>query len=63
MIADSWLRDIVRAIKYFNRRTAALTRFGGTCSDLVTPEEVQAARRRGRDIASSSKWTKFSKLD
>ncbi len=39
---------IVGAIVYFNRRMrmAELTRFGGTCPDLVTPEEVQAARRR-----------------
>ena len=49
MKSTSWLTAIMRAIMDFNRRTrmAALTRFGGTCSDLVTPEEVQAARRRG----------------
>ena len=39
---------IVGAIMYFNQRMrmAELTRFGGTCPDLVTAEEVQAARRR-----------------
>ncbi|MCY3547626.1 MAG: type II toxin-antitoxin system VapB family antitoxin [Gemmatimonadetes bacterium] len=39
---------IVGAIVYFNRRMrmAELTRFGGTCSNLVTPEEIRAARRR-----------------
>ena len=49
MMSTVWLWDIVRAIIRLNRRTrmAELTRFGGTCSDLVTPEEVQAARRRG----------------
>ena len=40
---------IVGAIMYFNRRMrmAELTRFAGTCSDLITPEEVRADRRRG----------------
>ena len=40
---------IVGAIMYFNQRMrmAELARFAGTCSDLMTPEEMQAARRRG----------------
>lgn len=48
MNAKTKREAIVGAIMYFNRRMrmAELTRFGGTCPDLVTPEEVQAARRR-----------------
>ena len=40
---------IVGAIRYFNQRMrmAELTRFAGSCPDLVTPEEIQAIRRRG----------------
>ena len=40
---------IVGAIMYFNQRMrmAELARFAGTCSDLITPEEMQAARRQG----------------
>ncbi len=40
---------IVTAIADFNRRRrmAELVRFAGTCSDLITPEELQAARRQG----------------
>ena len=40
---------IVGAIVYFNQRMrmAELAKYAGTCPDLITPEEVQAARRRG----------------
>ena len=40
---------IVTAIADFNRRRrmAELVRFASTCSDLITPEELQAARRQG----------------
>lgn len=40
---------IVTAIADFNRRRrmAELVRFAGTCADLITPEELQVARRRG----------------
>ena len=40
---------IVGAIVYFNQRMrmAELANYAGTCPDLITPEEVQAARRRG----------------
>lgn len=40
---------VVTAIVDFNRRKrmAELAKFAGTCADLITPEEVQAARRRG----------------
>ena len=40
---------IVGAIEDFNRRMrlAALTRFAGTCPDLIAPDELQTARRRG----------------
>ena len=39
---------IVGAVADFNRRMrmAELTRYAGTCPDLVTPEELQDARRR-----------------
>ncbi len=40
---------IVGAIADFNRRMrmAELARYAGTCDDLMTPEELQALRRRG----------------
>ena len=40
---------IVTAVEDFNRRMrlARLARFAGTCPDLISPEELQAARRRG----------------
>ena len=40
---------IVGAVADFNRRMrmAELTRHSGTCSGLITPEELQAERRRG----------------
>ncbi len=40
---------IVSAIEDFNRRMrlAALVRFAGSCPDLIAPDELQAARRRG----------------
>ena len=40
---------VVGAIEDFNRRMrmAELTRFAGTCADLITPEEIQAGRRKG----------------
>ena len=28
-------------------KAASLARFAGTCTDLITPEELHAARRRG----------------
>ncbi len=39
---------IVGAIADFNRRMrmAELTRFSGTCTELITPEELQAIRRK-----------------
>lgn len=40
---------VVTAIVDYNRRRrmAELVRFAGTCDDLITPEELKAARRRG----------------
>ncbi|MCY4467283.1 MAG: type II toxin-antitoxin system VapB family antitoxin [Thiotrichales bacterium] len=40
---------IVSAIEDFNRRMrlAALVRYAGSCPDLIAPDELQAARRRG----------------
>lgn len=40
---------IVGAIADFNRRMrmAELTRYSGSCDDLITPEELQALRRQG----------------
>ncbi len=40
---------IVGAVADFNRRmrVAELARYAGTCDYLMTPEEVQAIRRRG----------------
>lgn len=39
---------ILLAVADFNRRRrmAELTRYSGTCSNLMTPEELQAARTR-----------------
>lgn len=39
---------ILLAVADFNRRRrmAELTRYAGTCSNLMTPEELQAARTR-----------------
>lgn len=39
---------IVGAIVYFNQRMrmTELTRFAGTCSDLIRAEEIRDARRR-----------------
>lgn len=38
---------VVRAMAEFNRlsRLAELTRYSGTCVDLITPEELQTSRR------------------
>ena len=40
---------VVRAIADFNRRMrmADLANYAGTCENLMTPEELQAQRRRG----------------
>lgn len=40
---------VIRVVMEFNRRSrmAELTRHAGTCVDLISPEELQAARRRG----------------
>ncbi|MYB52886.1 MAG: DUF2191 domain-containing protein [Acidobacteriia bacterium] len=40
---------VVQAIKDFNHRMrmAELTRYSGTCADLISPRELQALRRRG----------------
>ena len=40
---------VVHAIKDFNRRMrmAELTRYSGSCADLISPRELQALRRRG----------------
>ena len=40
---------IVGAIEDFNRRMrlAALVRYAGSCPELIAPDELQAARRRG----------------
>ncbi len=37
---------VVNAVADFNRRMcmAELTRYAGTCDDLITPQELQAAR-------------------
>ena len=39
---------VVTAIVEFNRRKrmAELAKYAGTCTDLMTPEELQATRRR-----------------
>jgi hypothetical protein len=39
---------IVGAIADFNRRMrmAELTRYSGTCADLISPQELQIARQR-----------------
>ncbi len=48
-IPDGEIEDVVTAIADSNRRRrmADLVRFAGTCADLITPEELQAARWRG----------------
>ena len=40
---------IVGALVDFNRRMrmAELTRYAGTCADMITAQELQAARRKG----------------
>ena len=40
---------VVGAIADFNRRMrmAELVQYAGTCPDLITPQELQAARRQG----------------
>lgn len=40
---------VVIALADFNRRRrmAGLVKYGGTCADLVTPEELQRQRRKG----------------
>ncbi len=40
---------VVNAVADFNRRMrmAELTKYAGTCDDLITPQELQAARRQG----------------
>ncbi|MCY4187088.1 MAG: type II toxin-antitoxin system VapB family antitoxin [Bryobacterales bacterium] len=40
---------VVCAIKDFNQRMrmAELTRYSGTCADLISPRELQALRRKG----------------
>ncbi len=40
---------IVGAIVDFNRRMrmAELARYAGTCVDMISPQELQAARRKG----------------
>ena len=42
-------KAIVRAVADFNRRMrmAELIKYAGTCADLITPQELQAARRQG----------------
>ncbi len=40
---------IVQAVLNFNRRMrmAELTRYAGTCKNLIAPQELQAGRRQG----------------
>ena len=40
---------IVGAIRDFNRRMrmAQLTRYSGTCADMISPQELQAIRQKG----------------
>ena len=40
---------IVGAVADFNRRMRMLelAKYAGACTDLITPQELQAARRRG----------------
>ena len=47
--ARSKREAVVRAIADFNRRMrmAELVRHAGTCEELMTAEELRAARRRG----------------
>ena len=46
--AKSKREAVVTAIVEFNRRKrmAELAKYAGTCTDLMTPEELQATRRR-----------------
>ena len=46
--AKSKREAVVTAIVDFNRRKrmADLAKYAGTCTDLMTPEELQATRRR-----------------
>ena len=47
--AETKREAIVSAIEDFDRRMrlAALVRFVGSCPELIAPDELQAARRRG----------------
>ena len=40
---------IVGAIRDFNRRMrmAQLTRYSGTCANMISPQELQAIRQKG----------------
>ena len=57
-IPDNELEDAIRFTKAKTKReaivgaVAELTRHSGTCSGLITPEELQADRRRGELLAS-----------
>lgn len=57
-IPDNELEDAIRFTKAKTKReaivgaVAELTRHAGTCSGLITPEELQANRRRGELLAS-----------
>ncbi|MCY3640077.1 MAG: type II toxin-antitoxin system VapB family antitoxin [Gammaproteobacteria bacterium] len=46
--AETKREAVVSAIVEFNRRQrmAELTRYAGTCANLITAADVQAARRR-----------------
>ena len=52
-IPDNELEDAIRFTRAKTKReaivgaVAELTRHSGTCSGLMTPEELQAERRRG----------------
>ena len=47
--AKSKREAIVGAVADFNRRMrmAELIRYSGTCTELITPEELKANRRKG----------------
>ena len=47
--AQTRCEAIVRAVLDFNRgiRMAELTRYAGTCKNLIAPQELQAGRRQG----------------
>lgn len=49
MKAKTKREAVVGAIKDFNRRMrmAELTRYAGTCANLISPQELQALRRKG----------------